>query len=259
MLTRYPTTNETAFFFSYFKCTVGRYFHLFPLSAQQLGIWMLRCWTLAFYMHLQIWLFYWTFWHFQRSQPLLVHLVSPLLMCLCSTWVFTAWMSEVWALLGLQRGLIGTNNQCSAGPQWSFLPVTPSLFFQAIIREPKLYPTGCRNAVAQQILFEKPIGTKARDNIFFKQLTSSLSLSSKRFNIALLFHRGLFSSFYNVLYSVWLSCRESSCPLQYISTIDRHWEYDCSSCCMRHYLTGRNGEAEQSGWSEWLKTEKDEP
>lgn len=100
---------------------------LASLPPQHLGIWPLRRRTLAFYMHFQIWLCYSTVWHFQRSQPLLVHLVPLMSMFLCSTWVFPGQMSEVWALLGQQMGLIGITDQFLAGPMWSFLPVTPSL------------------------------------------------------------------------------------------------------------------------------------
>lgn len=90
---------------------------------------------------------------------------------------FTGQMSEVWALLGLQRSLIGTNNQFSAGPLWSFLPVTPSSFLQAQSMK-QVHPTDCKIG-AKQGLFDEPIGTKAREHSVLKQLTPKFSLSSK--------------------------------------------------------------------------------
>lgn len=101
MLTCALTTNQAALFFSIFsppKVDSAHYFQLVSLSPQHLGIWPLRCRTLAFCMILQIWVCYSTVWHFQRLQPLLVHLVSSMSMFLCSTWVFPGHM---W---GLQTG-----------------------------------------------------------------------------------------------------------------------------------------------------------
>lgn len=46
------------------------------------------CRTLAFYMHFKIWVCYSTIWHFQRSQPLLVHLISWMSVFLCWTLFF---------------------------------------------------------------------------------------------------------------------------------------------------------------------------
>lgn len=123
-------TTLLLLFFSPLEAHSAQYLELISLSPQHLGIWPLRCWTLAFYMHFQIWLCYSTVWHFQRSQPLLVHLVPAMSMFLCSTWVFLGQVSEVQALLGPQKGLIGIADQFSAGPPWSFLPDAPSLIPQ---------------------------------------------------------------------------------------------------------------------------------
>lgn len=69
--------------------TLGsQYFQLVSLLPQHLESWPLTCWTLAFCMYFQIWLCYSTVWHFQRSQPLLVHLVPSMSMFLCSARVF---------------------------------------------------------------------------------------------------------------------------------------------------------------------------
>lgn len=70
---------KSTFFFSYYKATQGCskmnlscFFHL--------GSW---CRTLAFYMHFKIWICYSTVWHFERSQPLLVCLISWMSVFLC--------------------------------------------------------------------------------------------------------------------------------------------------------------------------------
>lgn len=78
MVTCTLTTNQTrlfSLFFSPLEVHSAQYFQLVSLSHQHLGVWPLRCRTLAFYMVFEIWLCYSTVWHFQRLQPLLVHLV----------------------------------------------------------------------------------------------------------------------------------------------------------------------------------------
>lgn len=138
-------------------------------------------------MHLWIWLCYSTVWHFQRPQPLHVHSVSSMSMCRCSTWVFTGQMSEVWALLGLHWGLIGTNNQFSAGRLWSL----PPLFLQAIISEPKV----CRCT-----------GKAPWEACWHQSNKKNSSMTIWKFQTVLLFRLPFSFSF----------CREQLCPPAHI-------------------------------------------
>lgn len=83
---------KSTFFFSYYKATQGCskmnlscFFHL--------GSW---CRTLAFYMHFKIWICYSTVWHFERSQPLLVCLISWMSVFLCwRLFFFFFWGADV--------------------------------------------------------------------------------------------------------------------------------------------------------------------
>lgn len=127
-------TNQTFIAFLFFIPLGGcsrQYFQLVILSPQHLESWPLTCWTLAFCMYFQIWLCYSTVWHFQRSQPLLVHLVPSMSMFLCSAWVFPGQMSGVWVLVRTAEGADRHHQSILSGRSVIFSAVTASLISQA--------------------------------------------------------------------------------------------------------------------------------
>ena len=184
-------------------------------------------------MHFQIWLCYSTVWHFQRSQPLLVHLVPAMSMFLCSTWVFLGQVSEVWALLGPQKGLIGIADQFSAGPcdlscltllLWS---LRSNQWTDGLLSGLQSYSCS-RGDVS---LHSKDYLTSRRCQSKRKQHNKTADLKFLTVKLKILNHPS------GSLRFGFLQCTLHPCPLQRISTMDIHQEYDSSSCSIRYWLT----------------------